>query len=244
MLKFVWGFIMKKLVLASALAALVSAPAFATGNLLSNGSFENGLSGWTFSDTISGSPQGHTDPVVIAYGQSGNYPTGAFGEAIPADNAAGNPGFDAVGTHGLYFSSDVGTQTLSQSISLVAGHSYTFGFDFYLPANGAANANGATFTASIVGMPFATFNAGSEDATTWNLASGSHTFVASQSGDFTFSFSANGYPAKDFVIDRVFLASTADVTGVPEAGTWAMMVVGFGAIGAASRRRRTSLTFA
>jgi hypothetical protein len=235
---------MKKLVLASALAALVAAPAFATDNLLSNGSFEDGLTSWSFSDTISGSPQGHADPVVIEYGQAGNYPTGAYGESVPADNAAGNPGFDGVGTHGLYFSSDVGTQTISQSVSLVAGRSYTFGFDFYLPANGYANANGATFTASIVGMPFASFNAGSEDATTWTLASGSHTFVASQTGDFAFAFTANGYPAKDFVIDRVFLASTADVTGVPEAGTWAMMVVGFGAIGAASRRRRTSLTFA
>jgi hypothetical protein len=234
---------MKKLLLASALAALVAAPAFATDNLLSNGSFEDGLTGWVQTDSGDVNAQGHAAPVVIEYGQATNYPTGAYGEAVPADDAA-NPGFDAVGTHGLYFSSDVGTQTLSQAVSLVAGRSYTFGFDFYLPANGYGNANGATFTASIVGMPFASFNAGSEDATTWTLASGAHTFVADQTGTFTFAFSANGFPAKDFVIDRVFLASTADVTGVPEAGTWAMMVVGFGAIGAASRRRRTSLTFA
>jgi len=236
---------MKKLLLASALAALVAAPAFATANLLTNGSFEDGLTGWVQTDSGDVGAQGHADPVVIEYGQASNYPTGAYGEAVPADNNAFNPGFDAVGTHGLYFSSDVGTQTLSQAVSLVAGRSYTFGFDFYLPANGYANANGATFSASIGGFPFASFNAGSEAATTWTLASGAHTFVADQTGTFTFSFSANGFPAKDFVIDRVFLASTARVAGdVPEAGTWAMMVVGFGAIGAAGRRRRSSPTFA
>jgi len=234
---------MKKFIVASAMAALVAAPAFATNNLLSNGSFENGLTGWTQTDSGDPLAQGHAAPVVIAYGQAGNYPTGAYGEAVPADNAAGNPGFDEVGTHGLYFSSDIGTQTLSQSISLIAGKSYTFGFDFYLPANGYGNANGATFVASIIGMPFATFSAGAEDSTTWTLASGEHTFVASQSGNFTFSFTANGYPAKDFVIDRVFLATTSSVDGVPEPASWAMMVIGFGAIGAASRRRRTSLTF-
>jgi len=45
-----------------------------------------------------------------------------------------------------------------------------------------------------------------------------------------------------FEVDN--LAISANVVGVPEAATWAMMVLGFGAIGAASRRRRTSLTFA
>jgi hypothetical protein len=51
----------------------------------------------------------------------------------------------------------------------------------------------------------------------------------------------------DFGVDDIVLATgTAPGTigDVPEAATWAMMVMGFGAIGAASRRRRTSLTFA
>ena len=45
-----------------------------------------------------------------------------------------------------------------------------------------------------------------------------------------------------FEVDNLSISSS--VVGVPEAATWAMMVIGFGAIGAASRRRRTSLTFA
>ena len=47
----------------------------------------------------------------------------------------------------------------------------------------------------------------------------------------------------DFGIDDIVL-SAGGPAAVPEIGTWAMMMAGFGAIGAASRRRRTSLTFA
>jgi len=45
-----------------------------------------------------------------------------------------------------------------------------------------------------------------------------------------------------FEVDNLSISANL-VSGVPEAGTWAMMLIGFGAIGAASRNRRTSLTF-
>lgn len=48
--------------------------------------------------------------------------------------------------------------------------------------------------------------------------------------------------AAAFEVDN--LSTSANVAGVPEAATWAMMVIGFGAIGAAGRRRRTNVTFA
>lgn len=62
----------------------------------------------------------------------------------------------------------------------------------------------------------------------------------------------NGMLIKGLVLDTTSAAFEVDnlsisanlVSGVPEAGSWAMMLIGFGAIGAASRRRRTSLTFA
>lgn len=44
--------------------------------------------------------------------------------------------------------------------------------------------------------------------------------------------------------DIILGHSEAAVSGVPEPATWGMMLVGFGLIGAASRRRRVSLTFA
>ena len=63
--------------------------------------------------------------------------------------------------------------------------------------------------------------------------------TAGITGPVTFEFAYNsfGVPAKDFVIDRVYFAPTADV-GVPEPAAWAMMLVGFGGLGAVLRRRR------
>jgi hypothetical protein len=46
-----------------------------------------------------------------------------------------------------------------------------------------------------------------------------------------------------FEVDNLSISPNL-ASAAPEAGTWAMMLAGFGAIGAASRRRRTSLTFA
>lgn len=220
----------KILVAATALLAGTTQASAAT-NLLKNGSFESGFDFWNVSATGSGT--GYTAPVVIAYNQASGYPTGAFGEAVPTDNATGNLGLDPVGTHGAYFSTDVGTQTLSQTVSLVAGQKYTFGFDYYLPQNGYNNPNNATFSASLAGVPFETFALGSEAPITWTSTSASRTFVANTSGDFQFTFSGNGYTAKDVVIDRVFLTSA-----VPEPEAWAMMIGGLGVIGFASRRRR------
>jgi hypothetical protein len=224
------------------LAAIAASTQAHAANLLANGSFEDGFNSWT----VTNIGATNSDAVVIEYGQASNYPTGAFGEAVPAVNAPivlgafVNPNYDGIGTHGLYLSSDTGTQTISQAVGIAAGN-YTFGFDFYLPQNGVNNPNGASFQASIDGQVLGTFNAADFSAQQWYTFTGSADIA--NSGTFTFSFSANGFPAKDFVIDRVFLAPTSEQTGVPEAGTWAMMVVGFGAIGAATRRRRTSLTF-
>ena len=40
-------------------------------------------------------------------------------------------------------------------------------------------------------------------------------------------------------IDQIQYGLLAQVAGVPEPGTWAMMLLGFGAVGFAMRRRRT-----
>ena len=224
------------------LATLSAAPATAATNLIANGSFEQGLAGWT----VVNNGQTNSDAQVIGYNQASAYPTGAFGEAVPTDNNTSNPRFDAVGSNFLYLSTDTGNNTLSQTVNLVGGVSYTFGFDYYLPANGYANPNNATLVASLAGSEFARFDLGSQAATTWLYTSAARTFTASQSGAFTLSFSGNGYTAKDVAIDRVFLAPTA---AVPEPATWAMMIAGFGLVGGAlrnanGRRRKTSVSFA
>ena len=219
-----------------ALSALAATPALA-GNQLLNGSFESGLSGWT----AGGSSGDGYPPVVINYNSNAGYPTGAFGEPVPVDAGTLNPGFDAAGEHALYFVADLAhPQTLSQMVSIVDGVSYTFGFDVYLPQNGANNVNDASFSATVFGITFAAFDAGSTPATQWLHFSSAGT--ANATGDFTFEFAYNsfGIPAKDFVVDRVYFAPTSDVGGVPEPATWAMMLMGFGGLGAVIRRRRNA----
>ena len=226
-----------------ALTAVFSASsASATVNLLVNGSFETGnFSGWTLTNSESSSGTGSALPVVIAYNQASGYPTGAFGESIPTDNAAGNPSPDAAGSYGAYFVSDFANpQSISQTVTLLAGTSYTFGFDIFKPANGDGNPNGATFTALLNGSPFASFTASSLPVTTWQTISGSNTFMATTTGPFTFNFTSNGFPAKDFVVDRVYLTATDTISAVPEPASWAMMLGGFGIMGAALRRRRSA----
>ncbi|MGV3638053.1 MAG: M43 family zinc metalloprotease [Flavobacteriales bacterium] len=181
--------------------------------------------------------QGASAPVVINYGQASAYPNGAYGEAVPASNVASiSP--DAVGSKFLYLSSDTSTfpqngQSISQSVTLTAGRTYLFGFDYYLPQNGFNNPNNATFTAALDGTPFATFTLGSVAPVTWFNVSDNDNQL-SGNGTFELSFFSNGYTAKDIGIDRVYLI---DSTAVPEPATWGLMLLGFGLVGAAARRR-------
>ena len=77
-------------------------------NLVVNGSFENGLTGWT----IGGSWTDGYAPVAIYYNSATGYPTGAFGEAIPYNNAPTNSP-DAVGERAAYFVSDFADQPVA-----------------------------------------------------------------------------------------------------------------------------------
>ena len=43
----------------------------------------------------------------------------------------------------------------------------------------------------------------------------------------------------DFAVDDIFLGTQSTVFGVLEPSTWAMLILGFGGIGATSRRRRS-----
>ena len=209
--------------------------AHAAVNLLTNGSFEAGTSGWTI-----GGAQGDGDPARVIDYNSASFITGAYGEAVPPDNSASlSP--DAPGDHAFYFVSDVSTETLSQSVFLQAG-TYNVGFSAYIPLNGSLNPLDALFTATFAGVQLTPigYTVGAGPVQTWTHFTGVATILSSGNYSANFAFNTNGSEvdwAKDIVVDRAYITSA-----VPEPATWGLMITGFGLAGVALRRRRRALT--
>jgi hypothetical protein len=213
--------------------AIVSAQGAYAANLITNGSFESGFTGWTITNVQSSTGTGSEPVRILTYGSSSN---GAYGEIVPVDTAVGNPGLDPAGSKAVYFVSDFASpQTLSQTVSLIGGKTYQLGFDLYIPANGASNPGDARFQASIFGTNVLDVTVSSLGQQQWQTYSSDFSFVADMSGSLNFNFFTNSFPSKDVVLDRVYL--TEVVSTAPEPSTWAMMLLGFGALGWAQRRK-------
>jgi hypothetical protein len=210
--------------------ALASSPAFAATNLITNGSFETGdFTGWTYSGvTPSGFPA-----VIIPYNSSSGYPNGAFGEPIPPDNSA-SPSPDPVGNNAAYFVADGASESLSQVVHLLPGL-YTIGFSVYVPLNGFNNQGNATFTGTIAGVNLANFTVDASTPQVWVHYAGVANITTE--GDYlsTFAFASAQGAAGDFVVDRAYIVAG---NAIPEPSAWALMILGFGGVGASLRVRR------
>lgn len=217
----------------SVVALLGAAPAGAA-NFVTNGSFESGLAGWTIGGTET---QGYP-PAAIFYNSASGYPTGAFGEAVPPNNAPTNSP-DPVGARAAYFVSDFATnQSLSQVVGPLAAGVYQIGFSAYAPANGYANFYDATFSGVVASVQLASYAVSSGPVTTWQTFAGA-TSLAGGNYLVEFVFNTNGLPAKDVVIDQVYIIAGNPPVGVPEPLSLALLGSGLLGLAAARRLRRS-----
>ena len=209
------------MVCAAILAGLSAIPAHAS--LITNGSFENGIDPGSFTTLNAVDTTSLTGWTV----------------------ASGN--IDYIGT---YWTASNGSRSLdlngmvpgsiSQTFSgLVAGQTYVVSFDLAGNPDGGPQPKMITVTTNE-----ADFNASFDSSNTsrssmgWKLES--FTFVALGSTDtLTFASNTTGFSGNDS--DPTAFGPALDnvsVAPVPEAATWAMMIMGFAGVGFLAYRRR------
>lgn len=238
-------------VIIAALGAMAGAQAGATPtNYVVNGSFEystatatgGGLYGWTVT-TATGAFPG-TGPQIIT---TDGVTKGPYGDVIKSDSLASPyPNADAGGKHAVYFVDDKANETISQRFYLPAG-TYQVGFDIYAPATGYNNTYNALFSGAIAGTTITSASISSYPNATW-VHFGANAVIQTE-GYYaaTFSFVSGQVPAKDIVVDNVYVVAAASgsqagtlvTASVPEPASGAAAAVGVLAL-FALRKRFTS----
>jgi hypothetical protein len=206
---------MRKITLAFAAAAAlcITAPAHATTTLLSV-DFEDGTFG---PFTVVGQVGVNTgQDYVNCCGETGSQPArdNHFASFGSGDNLSG---------------------TMSTTVNFALGDTFLLTFDY--GAGGAGTEplyvtfDGITYTYD----PVAT---GDLDTTFIHAVIGG---LITTGGPTILSFSSGGLRSIDSFVDNIVLTGPDAVPqGVPEPATWAMMLLGFGALGTAMRRRRSA----
>jgi hypothetical protein len=241
------------LLVAAATATLAAATAGHAAQFVTNGEFTNLTNGLgelsTNTQAVGWSTTGYN--FVMTQADQGS--TGSFGVTALWDAANFTPGptnssANPVGNtwNGLAngagnfvaMDGDFNTSPLTQTITgLTVGDtyhlsfSYAFGqqtgFDGDTVQSLTETLGGQTFVSNNVTLPSHGFSG-------WNTYS---TTITANATTETLSFLATGnLPVPPFA-----LVSNVSLTGgVPEPATWALMIVGVGLVGSASRRRRTA----
>lgn len=226
----------RKLILSAVVAAFAMAPSIASAatNLLTNGDFSAGFSGFTTQyNPVAATPNSMYTEGNITIASS---PVSVHDLWVPV--AGSNPMLIANG-------SPTSNLTIWQesAIGVTNGGKYNFGADVM---NVCCNANfgGANSPSTII------FQVSADGGVTWtDLVSHTTTppadagVIAPLSALYTATSSSislrainsiNAASGNDFAIDNLTFASA-----VPEPSTWAMLFLGFGAIGLMMRRRQS-----
>jgi hypothetical protein len=229
--------LVKLAILAASLLVWGSA-ASAAVNLVPNGDFELGNTGFTSAYT---------------YSSASNTDEGQY--TVRTDPYPWNSNFGSVGDHtsgsGMMMVANgapVADQIVWQSAPIVIAGATDYFFEAFV-MNVCCNANytGAnsapilSFSISLDGGPaivLDTLTIPLSPAGVWyglstNFNSGPATLAT------LFLVNANTERGgNDFAVDDISLSTESTVNGVPEPGTWMMMLLGFGAIGVSMRYRR------
>ncbi len=222
--------------LAAALAFAAAAGAHAQ-NLVVNGDFEAGNTGFSSDYTFS----------PLSNSTEGQY-------TVRTNPSPWNPFFISAGDHtsgtGLMYvgnGSPVDGSVVWQSGAIGVAQNTNYFFEAFVmnvccsgpfPGNTPSVLEFSVAGAGVESLGTATTNlalAGTWEGLSKSWNSGSNTSVVLSLINRNTARSGN-----DFAIDDVFLGTTSTVSPVPEPETYALMLLGLGAVGAVARRRKTA----
>ncbi len=222
------------------ISAVCTTSAYA-GNLVLDGNFTAEANVTGYNGPLSpGSPWTVTSVAGTGYGIEVVILPNGLGPIDPL--TIGSP--DLAGSLTPYFVTDNGSNTLSQSISVVSGNTYEVSFDAYLAFTGAGNPDTPTFNVTLGGTDIADFALTSlpvpespSDTSAWTHFY--QTFTATSTGpvDLDFAFNPPGTDgAKDILLQRVYVGDVVSAA-TPEPGSVALLLAGLGAMAAIRRRK-------
>jgi choice-of-anchor C domain-containing protein len=219
---------MKYIVVAALAASALSSGSALAANLLVNGSFESGPNPGSFSTFNA------TSTAITGWTLT-NGSIDYIGSYWTASN--GSRSLDLVGCCAT-------AGTIAQTFNTVAGKTYKVTFDLWAnPDGGAPYPRLAYANVGAGNLTFSSNGGGSNAAPNW--LGNSFSFVAGAGPTTTLSFS--GDLASSTGSAGVAYGAALDNVSVtvPEPASWALMIAGFGLVGAATRRRsKVQVTYA
>ena len=211
----------RSMIAAAALAAGADAGSAQAAELLTNGSFE--------APAIGGGNYTYPAGTLASWTYGGSALVGATG------GNAWYGGAPPAGQDGDQFAALQGTSTLSQTFTMVGSTLDLSWLDAGRPFFGCCNGD-QTYKVTLNNAVLGTFS------TTSGEAFASHSLVEhglTNGGSYTLAF--KGQVAAD---DTSFIDKVSATGAVPEPAAWALMILGFGGVGAALRSKRRALAAA
>jgi hypothetical protein len=218
-----WGIAMRVMLMAAAAAALATSAQAA--NLVVNGDFEAGDTGFS-SDyvlhipTVNQAEYSITTSPFLVHGGFANY----------GDHTSGSGNMMVV--NGSNATTD--RVWYEDGLSVLSGTTYYFSTWISSahpasPAQLAFSINGVQIGATF--MASATTGLWQQFYATWNSG-------AATTADVALVNQNTAFGGNDFALDDIVLDTLRPDAAIPEPRTWALMILGFGATGAMIRRRR------